>query len=102
MRHSLKDVIAATRSYNQKQLEQAYNNADQPQSENNNDRSVCCPKCGSTSIQAVKRGYSLGGGCLGFIILLPIAFVLAIVGLIAGLFGANKVRRVCMNCKYQW
>jgi DNA-directed RNA polymerase subunit RPC12/RpoP len=41
---------------------------------------VKCPKCGSTQIQLMKRGWKLT----------------------TGLIGANKVERVCMNCKHKF
>ena len=41
---------------------------------------VKCPKCGSTQIQLMKRGWKITTGML----------------------GANKVERVCMNCKHKF
>ncbi len=38
---------------------------------------VRCPKCGSTQIQAMKRGWKLT----------------------TGLIGSSKIERVCLNCK---
>ena len=41
---------------------------------------VRCPKCGSTQIQAMKRGWKLT----------------------TGLIGSNKIERVCLNCKHKF
>jgi len=58
-------------------------------------RHARCPKCGSTSIQAVKKGFGGGKGCVGYLITgLP--------GLLCGLCGANKMSSVCMQCGYKW
>ncbi len=56
---------------------------------------VCCPKCGSTSVTAQKKGFSFVKGAIGATISLD-------VGLIAGGAGANKVILTCMNCGHQW
>ena len=39
-----------------------------------------CPKCGSTSISTINRGYSL----------------------FSGFFGSGSPRNVCQNCGYKW
>jgi len=54
-----------------------------------------CPKCGSTSITVMKKGFGFGKSLVGGAIAGP-------VGLLAGGIGANKVKRVCLNCKHQW
>lgn len=41
---------------------------------------VKCPKCGSTQIQVVKRGWNIATGFL----------------------ENNQVDRVCLNCKHRW
>ena len=41
---------------------------------------LTCPKCGSTSISTIIRGYSL----------------------ISGLLGSGGPRNVCQNCGYKW
>lgn len=63
---------------------------------------VRCPKCGSSSIHGGKRGYSVGGGCIGFIIMLPFALIMSVLGLLLGAFGANKIKRTCLNCGKKW
>ena len=54
-----------------------------------------CPKCGSTSISADKKGYGIGKGVVGAAIAGPI-------GLTLGNAGAKKVRITCLACGYQW
>ena len=54
-----------------------------------------CPKCGSTSIHADKKGYSAGKACCG-------AFLLGPLGAICGASGKNKIRITCLNCKHTW
>ncbi len=63
---------------------------------------VTCPRCGSGSVSGGRKGYSLGKGCLGFIIMLPFALIFSLLGLLLGQFGANRVKRTCLNCKYRW
>ena len=47
---------------------------------NNIPNQVCCPKCGSTQIGVVNRGFSI----------------------ITGFFGSGSPRNVCQNCGYKW
>ncbi len=54
-----------------------------------------CPKCGSTSITANKKGFSLAKGALG------VAAVGAY-GAIAAGHGKNKVIVTCLKCGHQW
>lgn len=54
-----------------------------------------CPKCGSTSIQVVKKGFGLGKAAAGAVLLGP-------VGLLGGVIGSNKTLRVCLNCNHKW
>ena len=54
-----------------------------------------CPKCGSTSIQAVKKGFSAGSGCLGTLLAGPF-------GLLCGFCGSNKMSSVCLQCGHKW
>ncbi|WP_346877125.1 hypothetical protein [Clostridium sp. UBA5712] len=54
-----------------------------------------CPKCGSTSITANKKGFSLAKGALG------VATVGAY-GAIAAGHGKNKVLVTCLKCGHQW
>jgi len=54
-----------------------------------------CPRCGSTSIYVGTKGYRPGKGCCGYIIFGPL-------GLLCGLFGANRLRKTCVNCNHVW
>ena len=54
-----------------------------------------CPKCGSTSIQVVKKGFGLGKAAAGALLIGP-------VGLLGGAIGSNKTVRVCLNCNHKW
>jgi len=54
-----------------------------------------CPKCGCTSIAAVKKGYDASDGCCGAIILGPL-------GLLCGATDANKLSSVCQKCGFSW
>lgn len=57
--------------------------------------SIKCPKCGSTSISADKKGFGVGKAVVGSAIAGPI-------GLAAGNLGAKKVRVTCLKCGHQW
>lgn len=46
----------------------------------NNTNQVCCPKCKSTQIQIMKRGWKLT----------------------TGFVGSNSNERVCLNCKHKF
>lgn len=66
------------------------------QSEPQYDSNVArCPKCGSTSITANKKGFSATKGVLGLAVS-PLA------GAIAGGAGRNKVMCTCLKCGHQW
>ena len=54
-----------------------------------------CPRCGSTSISADKKGYGIGKGVVGAAVAGPI-------GLTLGNAGAKKIRITCLACGYQW
>ncbi len=56
---------------------------------------VSCPVCHSTQITANKKGYSLGRGVAGGVLLGP-------AGLLGGLIGSNKVVITCLKCGHQW
>ena len=50
-----------------------------------------CPKCGSISLQARKKGVSVGKAVTGALLVGPL-------GLAAGGIGMNQVEIVCLNC----
>lgn len=56
---------------------------------------VCCPKCGSKSITAQKKGFGLAKGAAG-------VFVAGAYGVVAAGIGKNKILITCLNCGYRW
>lgn len=56
---------------------------------------ACCPKCGSTSLTANKKGFGVGKAVVG-------AALTGGIGLVAGNIGAKKVRITCLNCGHQF
>lgn len=56
---------------------------------------ACCPKCGSTSLTANKKGFGIGKAVVG-------AALTGGIGLVAGNIGAKKVRVTCLNCGHQF
>ncbi|EGT4532738.1 TPA: ribosomal protein L7/L12 [Clostridioides difficile] len=56
---------------------------------------ACCPKCGSTSLTAQKKGFGIGKAVVG-------ASLTGGIGLVAGNLGAKKVRVTCLNCGKQF
>ena len=63
--------------------------------ENKKNAVACCPKCGSTSLSANKKGFGVGKAVVGAAIVGPI-------GLVAGNKGAKKVYVTCLNCGHRW
>ncbi|MEW9079818.1 TM2 domain-containing protein [Terrisporobacter glycolicus] len=56
---------------------------------------ACCPKCGSTSLTANKKGFGLIKGAAGVMVAGP-------VGVVAAGHGKNKVIVTCLNCGKQF
>lgn len=54
---------------------------------------ACCPKCGSTSLSANKKGFGAGKAVAG-------AWLAGPVGLAAGGIGSRKLYVTCLNCGY--
>lgn len=54
-----------------------------------------CPRCGSTSLSASKKGFGFGKALAG-------AVLVGGVGLLAGGIGANKTVVTCLNCGYEF
>ena len=63
--------------------------------ENRKNGIACCPKCGSTSITANKKGVGIGKAAVGAIVAGPI-------GLLAGGIGKNKITCTCLNCGHKF
>lgn len=58
----------------------------------NRDKGIaCCPRCGSSSITANKKGFGIRKAALGGLIVGPI-------GLLAGGLGSRKLKVTCLNC----
>lgn len=56
---------------------------------------VRCPRCGSDSITANKKGFGLGKAAVGGLLIGP-------VGLLGGLFGSKKIKVFCLKCGHSW
>lgn len=54
-----------------------------------------CPKCGSVSLSANKKGFGIGKAVVGAAVAGPL-------GLVAGNLGAKKVWVTCLNCGHRW
>ena len=52
---------------------------------------VCCPLCGSSRIQAGRKGYGVGKAAAGALLLGPL-------GLLGGFIGSSKVKVTCLKC----
>lgn len=63
--------------------------------ENKANAVACCPKCGSTSLSANKKGFGVGKAVIGAAIAGPI-------GLVGGNLGAKKLWVTCLNCGHRW
>lgn len=66
--------------------------SNQPVQDNNIAR---CPKCGSTSLSANKKGFSLAKGAVG-------VATVGVYGAVAAGLGKNKVLVTCLKCGHQW
>lgn len=68
--------------------------------ENRANAVACCPKCGSTSLSANKKGFGIGKAVIGASV--STVAGLGPLGLVAGNLGAKKVRVTCLNCGHQF
>lgn len=59
-----------------------------------------CPRCGSTSLSAHKKGFGIGKAVVGAAITAPLG--LGLIGAVAGNKGAKKVRVTCLKCGKQF
>lgn len=57
---------------------------------------ACCPKCGSTSLSANKKGFGAGKAAVGMFLTGSLA------GSVTGGIGANKVEVTCLNCGHKF
>ncbi len=57
---------------------------------------ACCPKCGSTSLSANKKGFGVGKAVAGMFLTGGLA------GAVAGGIGANKIEVTCLNCGHKF
>lgn len=59
-----------------------------------------CPRCGSTSLSAHKKGFGIGKAVVGAAVTAPLG--LGLIGAVAGNKGAKKVRVTCLKCGKQF
>jgi predicted RNA-binding Zn-ribbon protein involved in translation (DUF1610 family) len=58
--------------------------------------SACaCPKCGSISIHASKKGFGAGKGLAG-------GLLFGFLGVLAGFIGSKELDLRCMSCGHKW
>lgn len=63
--------------------------------ENKANAVACCPKCGSASLSANKKGFGVGKAAVG-------VFAVGVLGAAAGGIGSGKVVVTCLNCGHRW
>lgn len=56
---------------------------------------INCPKCGSTQVNANKKGFDIGQALVGGVLTGGI-------GLAAGFWGSNEIRLNCLKCGHRW
>lgn len=56
---------------------------------------MVCPRCGSNNITTNNKGYGIGKGVVGAILLGPF-------GLVAGNIGKNDIICTCLDCGHRW
>lgn len=60
------------------------------------EKSVACPKCGSSQLHAGDKGFSLGKAAVGGVL------TGSPVGLLGGLIGSKKTMITCLKCGHKW
>lgn len=68
---------------------------EQRKKENRENGIACCPKCGSASLTANKKGFGVGKAVVG-------AWAVGGLGLMAGNINSKKITITCLNCGYQF
>jgi len=56
---------------------------------------IACPRCGSTQITPVSKGFSFGRAAAGALLLGPL-------GGLAGGIGSKKIQIACLKCGHRW
>lgn len=56
---------------------------------------MSCPKCGSNNITTNNKGYGIGKGIIGTMLIGPL-------GLLAGNIGKHDIKCTCLDCGHQW
>jgi len=59
------------------------------------EKPVCCPRCGSTQLNAQRKGFGWGKALIG-------GALTGGIGLIAGFHGSRKVLVTCLKCGHQF
>lgn len=70
--------------------------------ENKKNGVACCPKCGSASLSANKKGFSFVKGAIGGGLGAVVAPVGIVMGLGAGNIGSKKLYVTCLSCGHRW
>ena len=63
--------------------------------ENKKNGVACCPKCGSSSISAARKGFGFWKAAVG-------VWAFGAPGAVAGAIGSKKVEVTCLNCGHRW
>ena len=94
IQHTLTDAIKYKISYEpiviEKSKSESINKPDIASQADNNQ--AICPRCGSTSLSANKKGFGMGKAVVG-----TLAFGV-IGGALAGSIGAKKIEVICLKC----
>lgn len=61
-----------------------------------------CPKCGSTSLSANKKGFGIGKAIAGAGLGSYLLGTVGLLGAVAGNKGANRLYVTCLKCGHRW